>query len=370
MQISHSMHNTRKKKSCRRREHHHLSLLLLQKTGVAKDIAQLVFSFLDAHVLVRCSMVSKHLRKLVDVSHSNIFARDLLWWGSFEHASISTHYREAQQMSVCTWDEHLSQFSLFTCANSSSAQTLWMLNSCPGTNTIIRMRLQVILPTANRQVMLSGESNQVDKVLKRGRASVDVLAWRIIEVIEGQTNATVRLSAVEFQHNTVRVGLNLTAPIVLQVENVPLQTWPYRCLWVMRGVRKCMNCKQRPRAAQSMNAKHTAHRVLCSLCLDLLYARQAQLGRKWKVTTVLPKNIVPRVHYVSCYMGAPTSTYPAEPDIFVLKQDVAAFFKYATWTDFIANNYKHTRQLRRWVTRASTEDAFTFSSHWFSSATA
>jgi uncharacterized membrane protein YgcG len=250
VQISHSMHNTRKKKSCRRREHHHLSLLLMQKTGVAKDIAQLVFSFLDAHVLVRCSMVSKHMRQLVDVSHSNIFARDLLWWGSFEHASISTHYREAQQMSVSTWDEDLSQFSLFTCANSSSAQTLWMLNSCPATNTIIRMRLQVILPTANRQVMLSGESNQVDKVLKRGRASVDVMAWRIIEVIEGQTNATVRLSAVEFQHNTVRVSLSLTAPIVLQVENVPLQTWPYRCLWVMRGVRKCMNCKQRPRAVQ------------------------------------------------------------------------------------------------------------------------
>lgn len=316
-------------------------------------------------------MVCKHLCKIVDTFFANVFARDLLWWGSFERAScVVRNPRDAGDMSVASWNEDDLRFDVETCATSSSAQTMWMLNSSPAINVVVRMRLQILIPASNPNVQLQGESTHVQKIEARGHASVDVLAWRIMSVEGGHCGATLCLSATEFAHNNLRVGLVLAAPVMLTVHNVPLQKWNYRSLWIMRGVRRCMHCHQRWRSMQSVDVKHVAHRVLCMHCLDFLYARESQLGRRWRVRNRLPKDSVPRAHFVSCYMGAPTSIYPAKPESCVLKQDVAAFFKYSSWGEFIANNYKHSRPARRWSDRREMDDTLLFSSHWFSSSTA
>jgi hypothetical protein len=259
-------------------------------------------------------------------------------------------------------------FDLQTCATSSAAQTMWMLNTCPKINVVVRMRLQILLPTDNSHVHLTGESKYVQKIVQRGHASVDVLAWRIMAVERGHTNATLCLSATEFSHNNTRVRLVLGAPVMLKVHNVPVQSWTYRCLWVMRGVRRCMNCHQRWRVMQSADARHTTHRVLCTHCIQHLYVRESQLGRRWRVRDKLVT--VPRAHFVNCFMGAPTTLWPRVPEKLLLKQDVAAFFKYASWSEFIQNNHKHTRPARRWGGNNSENPCFLFSSHWFSATTA
>lgn len=346
-----------------------LGSVLVEKSGVGNDLAHVVLNHVCARDLLKCSMVCKHLRKLVDKFFANVFAQDLLWWGVFERAGrVVTHFRDAAEMSVASWNGDDLRFELETSATSASAQTMWLLNASPAINVVVRMRLQILVPTDNSHVHLSGESKVVQKVVERGKASVDVLEWRIMSVNTGATFSTLTLAATEFAHNSPRVGLVLGAPVMLTVHNVPVQKWTYRCLWVMRGVRRCMYCRQRWRVTQSYDVRHTTHRVLCTHCIEHLYVRESQLARRWRVRDKLHK--VPRAHFVNSFMGAPTSLWPRTPEKFLLKEDIAAFFNYASWSEFIVNNHKHIRPVRRWVREDSENAVFMFSSHWFSAATA
>ena len=120
--------------------------------------------------------------------------------------------------------------------------------------------------------------------MRKGLASAVVLAWQVLAVEDSLNfNVKVRLAAVEFSHNNSKVALTVAAPVVLTVDNVQRQKWSYQCLWVMRGVRRCMHCHQRWRAMQSFDVQQTNHRVLCTQCLDLLYARESQLSRRWRL---------------------------------------------------------------------------------------
>lgn len=347
-----------------------LTRIFVEKSGAASDVVHTVLSHVCAEDLVKCSMVCKHLRILVDKFFANVFARDLMWWGSFEQSpGIFTHPDDANDMSFASWNKNDGQFDLTTSATSCTAQTMWMLNTCLDINVLVRMRLQIMLPANNSHVHLHGEDNYVQKILQRGHASVDVLAWRIMN-IQGLNNAaTVTLFATEFSHNSTRVKLVLGAPVVLEVHNVPVQRWPYRCLWVMRGVRKCMNCHQRLRVMQCADVRHTEHRVLCTHCIEHFYVRQSQLRRRWRVRSILID--VQRFCFVNCFMGAPTTLWPRVPERLLLKQDIAEYFKCASWSEFIANNHKHSNpQSRRWLRRDTDRSKFKFSSYWFSSSMA
>ena len=175
---------------------------------------------------------------------------------------------------------------------------MWMLNTNLAVGSVVKMRMQIMLPASSPFVNLHGESSHVRKICRKGLASADVLAWQVLAVEDSLNfNVKVRLAAVEFSHNNSKVALTVAAPVVLTVDNVQRQKWSYQCLWVMRGVRRCMHCHQRWRAMQSFDVQQTNHGVLCTQCLDLLYARESQLSRRWRLRAIdLPREKVPRVH--------------------------------------------------------------------------
>jgi hypothetical protein len=205
---------------------------------------------------------------------------------------------------------------------------------------------------------------KIEKIEQRGYASVDVLKWRVLSFEENAAGRyTVSLSAIDFTHNCSKVTLELGAPLVLILKNVPRQRWPYRCLWVMRGIRKCMHCHERWRAVQSFDVTHANHRVLCTQCLELLYARESQLVRKWRVPlSRLPYGRVPRINFVNCFLGAPMNVYPTRPDRYVLKAAVASEMGCSDWIQFIQRNHAIKNNMRR----QSEKDArYLFNTRWW-----
>lgn len=340
-----------------------LGNLLMNKDGATQDLAVLILQMLPAANLLLCSMACSGLRQLVDRQCNAAFARDLMWW-----TGLATAWTRNEQVRTASWHEPHSHFTLKTTLDSANDRIMWLLNTNLAKDSEVKMRMPILLPASNPFITLTGERALVAKIVARGVVSVDVLAWRVCAVESGESGASgskfvkVRLSAVEFSHNDARVALTIGAPCVLTVSDVLQQTWPLRCLWVMRGIRRCMYCHQRWRAMQSFDVAHANHRVLCTHCLELLYVREAQLVRRWHVR---PRDVqgpkVLRVHFVNCYTGAPTVVHPTRPDVFILKADVAARFKCADWAEFIKRNHALNR-----LTRQSGVDAkYMFNSHWW-----
>jgi hypothetical protein len=355
-----------------RRDAHHalLGLLLQHRTGVYNDVARIVIGLLPANSMVLCSMVSTHLRHLVDSLGGPRFSEDLMWCGSFEPSATEC----ADSMITASFAPQTSLFDLQLTLKSPGRKVMWLLNTHPVVNGAVRMRLAVMVPTDSPHVRLTGDSKCVQKVLQRGVASVDVISWLVVSVVHESADCclfgptcTVRMTAQHFVHRDRKVALEVRAPVVLTVRGVPFQKMKFRCLWVMRGIRRCMHCHQRWRHMQSFDVRDANHRVLCSHCLDLLYARETQLVRRWKVNAMkMPPDRVPRAHFVNCFSGAPTTAWPAKPDRLVLKQDVATFHKCASWTEFIQQNHKHYRPAQRWNSgQCKSSDRYYFSSRWF-----
>jgi len=335
-----------------------LGNLLVNKDGTTQDVAALILQMLPAANLVVCSMVCSALRQLVDKQCNAVFARDLMWW-----TGLATAWTRDEQKRTASWNASHSHFTLATTLESSNDRVMWLLNTNLAKGSTIRMRMPILLPATSPFITLTGEAARVSKIVSRGSVSVDVIAWRVSAVEpskDGSKFVKARLVAVEFSHNDAKVLLTLGAPFVLTVDGVMRQQWPQRCLWVMRGIRKCMFCHQRWRAMQSVDVAHANHRVLCTHCLELLYVREGQLARRWHVR---PRDVqgerVPRVHFVNCYMGTPTVVHPTRPDVFILKADVAARFKCADWTEFIRRNHALQRS------RTPAGSKFMFNSHWW-----
>lgn len=334
-----------------------LGILLMNSAGAHRDLGVLIVQMLPPGNLVTCSMVCSGLRTLVDRHCNSTFAQDLMWWFGFENSMTA----QTKGITV-NWNDLRSQFTVERAVTSHTDKIMWLLNTNLAVNAVIKMRMQIMLPASSSHVHFLGESADVQKIRTRGTASADVLAWRVLSV-EGSENGLLKviLGAVEFSHNNTKVGLTVAAPVVLTVDGVQRQRWNYRSLWVIRGVRKCMHCHQRWRAMQSFDVKQANHRVLCSHCLELLYARESQLSRRWRLRPIdLPREKVPRASFVNCYMGAPMVIYPQKPDRFVLKADVAARFKCADWTEFIRRNHALKRSKY-----AKPCDKFLFSSRWW-----
>jgi hypothetical protein len=333
--------------------------LLLGQPGLHRDLGVQVVQTLPASHLVMCSMVCRGLRRMVDRFCSASFAHDLLWWFCYPKDG-------GVDPSVCaSFDE--TRFCLQATVNTECDSTLWMLNASLTKNVCVKMRMHVMLPAVSPHVFLLVDNKtreKIEKIEKRGYASVDVLKWRVLGFEENAAGRyTVFLSAIDFTHNCSKVTLELGAPLVLTLKNVPRQRWPYRCLRVMRGIRKCMHCHERWRAVQSFDVTHANHRVLCTQCLELLYARESQLVRKWRVPlSRLPYAKVPRINFVNCFLGAPMSVYPARPDRYVLKSAVANEMGCKDWIQFIQRNHAMKNNMRR----QNEKDAkYLFNTRWW-----
>lgn len=336
-----------------------LGHLLLAESELYQDLGVQVALTLPASHLVVCSMVCRGLRRMVDKFCSSAFSHDLLWWFCYPR-------HPGDEMSICaSFDGDENRFGLQATVNCECDSTLWMLNARLTKNALLKMRMHVMLPAVSPHVLLLGDSKnseKIEKIEKRGYASVDVLKWRVLGFEENAAGRfTVTLLAVDWSLNCSKVTLELSAPLVLTLKNVPRQLWPYRCLWVMRGIRKCMHCHERWRAVQSFDVTQKNHRVLCAHCLDLLYARESQLVRKWRVQlSRLQHHKVQRVNFVNCFMGAPMSVYPTRPDRYLLKSAVAKEMDCTDWIQFIQRNHAMKYSMRR-----TNHPRYGFNTRWW-----
>ena len=335
-----------------------LGHLLIGQSGLHQDLGVQVLQTLQASHLVMCSMVCRGMRRMVDRFCSAPFAHDLLWWFCYPKSIRDEHTEFA------IFDSDEKRFQQHATVNTECDSTLWMLNASLSKNVCVKMRMHVLLPASDPHVSLVGDLKTREKIETRGYASVDVLKWRVVGVQENAAGRyTVTMSAIDFTHNCPKVVLELGVPLVVILKNVPRQKWPYRCLWVMRGIRKCMHCHERWRAVQSFDVTHANHRVLCTQCLELLYARESQLVRKWRVPlSRLPYGSVPRVNFVNCFMGAPMTVYPTRPDRHVLKSAVAHEMGCRDWLQFIQRNHAMKYNTRR----LKEKDAkYLFNTRWW-----
>jgi hypothetical protein len=239
-------------------------------------------------------------------------------------------------------------------------QYLWLLNLMPiaGVNVHMRMNINVSLDA----IQLVGKDKDCDFVRKKGYANLDVLEWKVLtvkryETSEGLPNppfqhvrngvlGQVVLSAVTYMHTIKSVQVFLNAPVVTTFKNVPMLKTPlsYRKLYVIKCGCICMHCNQRSRRWQSVDATQPNHRSLCSVCMDHLYVNENQLERKYKCK-IKKKNLeILKTHFVECYYGAVTNILSKKPLVMVLKSDLASFWGYESWTEFLSKNYQ--RQLK------------------------
>ena len=341
----------------RRPETRVLGKLLMAELGVCHDVSVILLNELSAFDLVKCSMVCASLRRLIDTHCSDKFSKDLRWW----HGPATV--LSSKQLYTASWLGDRCQFLLLTSLDSYYERSDWMFHTTSALHSLVRMRKHIFLPVPHPCIQIRGEKKSVAQIFDKGFISVDVLCWRIRSVRTSASHnhlQSVKLSAVEYVSNSGRVSINMTAPLIMIVDMVQSQNLSLRCLWVMRGVQQCMHCHQRPKAVQSWDARDPSHRVLCSMCCDVLYARESQLKRRWKVVpSSLPTQQIFRVHYIQT--GPHYFLRQSIPERYVLKSAVAAFYKCADWGNFIKNNHR----LQKTPKKNNTQAKFYFREKWW-----
>jgi hypothetical protein len=339
----------------------------LRKVFEEPDLVLLVLTHLNAEQLCLCSMVCSRLRSTIDESLAlqQQFSRNLLWWGTpafqYQHTG-----------NVVAFNAEKSHFWHEVTHTESARQIVWQLNIRPVVNMRVCMRMHLFLPLDAGHVGLSGDPERVRKMRARKRASIDVLEWKITRVVvtDSCTKAflgplgAMTLCASEYTSNDPRVDLCIKYPIMVTFNDVPVGDvvrfcpLTYRRLWVMRGVRHCMHCHERPPFFQSCNVEAADHSVLCKLCLDLLYVREEQLRLKWRVHKLRVLDI-PRAHFVRHALQALSFATPAAPPALLLKSNIARALGYDSWISFIQHNHKFS------LKTSARKSRFSLNSMWF-----
>jgi hypothetical protein len=119
-----------------------------------------------------------------------------------------------------------------------------------------------------------------------------------------------------------------------------------------------MHCHERPPFFQSCNVEAADHSVLCKHCLDLLYVREDQLPRKWRLRKLSVLGL-PRAHFVRHSQRALIFATPAAPPALLLKSNIARALGYDSWISFIQHNHKFS------LKTSARKSRFSFSCRWF-----
>lgn len=355
-------HNRKTKAEPRARSQHRS----LSKLFEEPDLLQLVLSRLSAEQLCLCSMVCSRMKSTIDTCLPLLqqFARDLRWWGTpFPHESVS----------LC-FDTDKGHYSQEVQHTESARQIMWQLNIIPIVNMRVCMRMCLYLPLGDGGIAVFGDPDRVQKAYARKRVSIDVLEWKITRVhVTDATHAgkpflgplgSVSLCVTEYISNDVRLQLDVKYPLIATFHDVPVGDvrcfcpLSYRRLWVMRGVRNCMHCHERAPAFRSCDVETADHSVLCNNCLDLLYVREEQLPRKWRLRKLSVYGIR-RAHFVTHDNRALSYATPHTPVPHLLKSSIARSRGHDSWITFIQQNHKFSHN------KYARKSRFGFESGWF-----
>jgi hypothetical protein len=323
------------------------------------DVTALILSFLDAYVLLKVSMVSKHATTIVDSVSANIFAQstpfDLRGWRRLSELLVLK--LDAERQELCY--EYVLKHSI---------EQYWMLlHVHMEVGRIIPMRIEFQVPLEYVQISRSGvpvcggAPGAFTSSLR-----ICVTSWKVthchaeprehgsylLDVKHNTSSSLValRLVAVRFRvleySPTDSRAVHIPFSMVLNVHNAPLDnSLSARERAVLLACVTCMNCQQRQRAVRSIDVAEKRHRVLCSTCFHHLYTEVHKLHATWKIS----KHRLSRVrhlHHVCNFMpvhvnsATCVSSRLREAHTVVLKEQMARALGFESWSEFMRKNHK------------------------------
>lgn len=303
--------------------------VLVPSIMLQQDIMQQILEKLEVKELLLCSLVCRVFKHRIDANITTFFNRSLRWWSVYD----ATYSEEG----IVKYNAYMQQYEQQQQVNLKWMHK-WLMNNVPRVGAIVHMRMNLQL--ALDRVDLTGKDHHLNDIRKRGFASIDALEWEILEVKKKEKEsgvckgkrAQVQMQVISFVHNNKQVSLKMLETIVVTFEDVPIadKILPLRVLFVIKSVRLCMHCFQRPGKWQSVDNVAPEHRVLCKVCMEELYVEERKLHTKWKI---LP---IPVAKEPEHFFFVQREKY--DYDKFYLKKGVAAVLGHENWAQLLKNN--------------------------------
>jgi hypothetical protein len=342
-----------------------------------KDLCSIVFSHLSVKELLLASMACRSFMETIDASKNSPFNWQLRWWGNFSNPWV-------KKLNTVTCEPDGRAYRSQIAVEGVDVQYMWLLNVVPTKGSRVQMRCGLNLTLD--QVELNGNEKAVQRIRDAKFVNIEVVEWEIVKIqyqstpdteadrkfkwVRGGELADFRLRVFRFVPSMFHVDVKIKVPITITFQNVPVasEMLSYRKLCVIRCMHNCMHCHQRPRKWVSVDTDVVNHRVLCSLCLHNFYVEEKLMARKYKcpldgrtprqrrsmhctrsskdpplLHSDTSENL--RVHYVEAYHGMPSRVHSNVPLVVMDKTRVAQRFGFASWTEFLALNYRRPKTL-------------------------
>jgi hypothetical protein len=220
--------------------------MTLRRVFETCDLASLVFPTLDLYTLLKVSMASRATKRLVDKLASNVFAHSsqfelkcLVWF----EGTVGLELLRA-----------VSGVVLYLYVDTSVGETQHAVSRAYGSWSMVSMTINFHVPL--KHVVVLGS------LLPEDMVHIFVMLWKVVGIQEEQYDqrvgtslgrcsmATVRSEAVQF--NTIS-RVEMPYAIILNVRNILVDnSLTARELAVMSVCSMCMNCRQLPRAFESI----------------------------------------------------------------------------------------------------------------------
>lgn len=335
----------------------HVVAILLQE-----DVVQILFELLPAKGLLLCALVCRTFLQHIDRNTSTFFNKYLRWWSVFD-ASASN------EPNVC-FNALTQQYEQLHTVRPAW-QLQWLTRIVPRVGVRVQMRMHLLLELDH--VQLSGKAADVAKIQQQMVTSVDALEWEVMQVLGPFTPSSVCrgftgnvvMQLVSYVHNVRTVSLKILQNVVVTFEQVPVlqRMLSHRELCVVASVRQCMHCHVRVGRWKSVDVQHADHRVLCTVCLDEIYAEESKVYSKWKIKLPAASDM-----HRCFFMHENTMSLnmkKARMRVCVLKQDVLKFAGFKSFSEMLQRApYSMNKGLGRLARRAPYNNML-LSTRWF-----
>jgi hypothetical protein len=304
--------------------------MTLRRVFETCDLASLVFPMLDPYSLLKVSMTSRATKRLVDKLASNVFAHS----SRFElNAGFGL-----RGLLLLNFDEQRRElYYTYTLTRASEKHSM-LSRVHMEVGRLVSMTIDFHVPL--KHVVVLGSLPPEDMV------HIFVTLWKVVGLQEEphdqrvgtrlgrRSMATVRFEAVQFN----AIGrVEMPCAIILNVRNVLVDnSLTARERAVVSVCSMCMNCRQRPRAFESISVSDKQHRVLCRICFTQLYVKVVSLHATWKVCK---DRIFKAKHLYQAHSFISGSRWNPKFDEVVLKEQIACALGFRSWDRFLKKNY-------------------------------
>jgi hypothetical protein len=297
-----------------------------------QDLRPRVAPTLDPYTLLKVSMASRTMKRLVDKLASDVFA----YSSQFELNAASG----LRGLLVLNFDEQRRElYYTYTAALKRESEKHSMLSRMHmEVGRLVSMTIDFHVPL--KHIVLPGS------LLPNDMVHIFVTRWKVVCIREEPHDQTVdarlrrgslanvRFEAVLF---TALGRVEMPFAIILNVRNVLVDnSLTARERAVMSVCSTCMNCRQRPRIFESIGVSDQQYRLLCRRCFTQLFVKVDSLHATWKVCK---DRIFKAKHLYQVHNFISGSRWSPKFDEAVLKEHMARALGFRSWDHFLKQNY-------------------------------